>query len=435
MKKLELKARKGKVLVKRSIKLNNPELLVPAGDWPSLRVAIEKGADSIYFGIKQLNMRATARNFELKDLKKISKLCHDNARKSNISGTTKRGKVKAYLTLNTIIYDDEIKKVEKIIKKVKETKIDAIICWDTSIINLCKKYKVKFHISTQASVSNFEAVKFYSKLGAERIVLARELSLDQIKKIVNKIKKEKLKVKIETFVHGAMCVSVSGRCFISQFLYGKSANRGECIQPCRRSYNVKDKEENHELDLESNFVMSPKDLCALPFLDKLVKAGIDVFKIEGRNRAPEYVGFVTEIYRDAINNIINGKFDKKFIKYALDKLKTVYNKGFSSGFYLGKPINEWSKTYGSKATKKKVYVGRVINYYNKLNVAEIKLESSELNVGDKMLVQGNATGLFDQNVGSIELNHKSIKKGKKGDSVAVLLKRKARKNDMVFKII
>ncbi len=389
------------------------ELLSPVQDNVSLRAAIESGADAVYFGVKSFNMRAKAKNFTASDLKRIVKSCHSE-------------NVKAYLTANTIIYDNELKKLEVLLNKAKEAGIDAIICWDFSVISLCKRLKIPFHISTQASVSNFEAVKYFAKLGAESVNLARELNLEQIKKIIKKIKKEKLKIKIETFVHGAMCVSVSGRCFISQFLFRKSANRGECLQPCRRQYEVRDIEENKKLKVGNNFVLSPKDLCTLPFIDKLVRAGIDTFKIEGRNRSPEYVKEVTESYREAIDN--------GFRKELMEKVKCVYNRKFSSGFYLGLPTNDdWTDIYGSAAKKKKIYAGIVKHFYGRLNVGEVKVEAYPLSVGDKIMIQGNKTGVFEQEIISMESDHKKIKKIDKG-SAAIKFNRTVRSNDKIFVI-
>ena len=286
------------------------ELLAPVGDFPKLYTAIEAGADAVYLGLQELNMRDTAKNFKTSDLKKIKNICENSPRKP-----------KVYLTLNTIIYDSEQKKLEKLIQKIKG-QVDAIICWDMSVINLCRENNIPFHISTQASVSNVEAAKFYKQLGAERIVLARELNLNQIKKI-SKV------IPTECFIHGAMCVSISGRCFTSQFLHGLSANRGQCIHPCRRAYTIKD-DTGNELQLQNNRVMSAKDLCTLPFIDKIKKAGVTSFKIEGRNRSLEYVKTVTEEYRKAIDK----KLSIEEINKGLDELKKVYNRDFSSGFYI-----------------------------------------------------------------------------------------------------
>jgi len=373
-----------------------------------LATAINAGANAVYFGIKEFNMREGAQNFTIKDLDKISEMC-------------KPKKVKKYLALNTILYDTELAKVEKIIKQTKG-KVDAIICWDLSIIQLCKKYKIPFHISTQASVANVEAAKFYKKLGAKRIVLARELNLKQIKKI-SKV------IDVECFIHGAMCVAVSGRCFTSQFLFGRSANRGQCIQPCRRSYIVKDTQEGYELKLKNNKVMSAKDLCTLPFINKLKQAGIKSFKIEGRNREPRYVDTVVSEYRKAIDN----KLSKEEIKKSLQELKKVYNKGFSSGFYLGLPTSDdFAKIEHSASKEKKHFIGKILHYYPKINVATVKLVS-ELKVGDELIIIGKTTGLQKAKVQRIEIHNKQVSKGKKNDEIGLKLPL-VKKNDEVYVI-
>jgi len=385
------------------------ELLAPAGDFPMLVTAIKAGADAIYFGLKEFSMRQSARNFTIKDLDKIERIC-------------KPRNIKRYLTLNVIIYDNEIKRIDKILKKIKN-KVDAIICWDLSVIQLCKKHKIPFHISTQASVANIESAKFYKNLGAERIVLARELNLKQIKKISRKIN-------IETFIHGAMCVSISGRCFMSQFLFNKSANRGQCIHPCRRSYIVKDKQEGYELEVENDKIMSAKDLCTLPFIEKLKKAGIKTFKIEGRNRDSRYVDTVVRVYRKALDK----KLTKAEIKEAIEKLKKVYNRSFSSGFYLGVPTSDdFAKIEHSAATEKKHFVGKINHYFPKIQVATIKLVS-ELKVGDKIVVIGKTTGLEKAKVERLEIKNKSVEKAKKSQEIGLKLPL-VRKNDQVYKII
>ncbi len=374
-----------------------------------LVTAIKAGADSVYFGLKEFSMRQNARNFTIKDLDKIERIC-------------KPRDIKRYLTLNVIIYDNELKKVDKILKKIKD-KVDAVICWDLSVIQLCKKHKIPFHISTQASVSNIESAKFYKNLGAEKVVLARELNLKQIKKISRKID-------VETFVHGAMCVSVSGRCFMSQFLFNKSANRGECIHPCRRSYIVKDKQEGYELKVNNDKVMSAKDLCTLPFIDKLKKAGIKTFKIEGRSRDPRYVDTVVRVYRKALDN----KLTKAEIKEAIEELKKVYNRSFSSGFYLAIPTSDdFAKIEHSAATEKKHFIGKITHYFPKIQVATIKLVS-ELKVGDNLVVIGKTTGLEKSKVERLEIKNKSVRKGKRLQEVGLKLPR-VRKNDEVYKII
>jgi len=390
------------------------ELLSPVGDFASLRAAVENKADAVYFGLKQLNMRAAAKNFSLNEMKKVVDYCHKN-------------KVKAYLTLNTIIYDNEIKKAEQILKKAKQAKVDAIIAWDLAILQLCKKLKLKIHLSTQANVTNSETIKFYKKLGVKRINIARELSLEQIKKL------KKQNIEIEAFVHGALCVSISGRCFLSQFLYKKSANRGECLQPCRREYEIEDMETGFKLRLGNNYVLSPKDLCALPFLDKLIKAKIDALKIEGRNRSPEYVAITTKVYHEAINSYYEKRFNKNLVNKLLKELKKVYNRGFSTNFYLGIPDKKtFTDKYGSKATKKKVYLGFIKNFYKKINVAEIKIEANSVKIGNTLLIIGNKTGVKQEKVKIMEINHKKVSSARKGQRVAIKFKNLVRENDKVY---
>ena len=385
------------------------ELLAPAGDFPMLSAAVNAGADAVYFGLQEFSMRAAAKNFTINDLDEIAEICRPK-------------KVRRYLTLNTIIYRNELKRAEETIKKVKG-KVDSIICWDLAVVRLCKKHKIPFFISTQASVSNIESAKFYKKLGAKRIVLARELNLKQIKEI-SKI------IDVEVFIHGAMCVSVSGRCFASQFLFNKSANRGECLHPCRRSYLVKDLQEGYELKLENNKVLSAKDLCTLPFIEKLKKAGITAFKIEGRNRDARYVDTIVQVYRKALDN----ELSKKEIEELLKELNKVYNKGFSSGFYLGVPTSDdFAKIEHSNATEKKHFVGKVIHYFPKAEVVAIKLVS-ELKIEDDIVIIGKTTGIINLNIKQIEINHKSVKKAEKNQDVGIKLPsgKIARKNDDVY---
>ncbi len=409
------------------------ELLAPAGSFPMLVAAVNAGADAVYFGLqKGFGMRANAKNFKISDLPKMREICN-----KGLDGR----KVKMYVTLNTIIYPEEIKEIEKTIKAIKG-KVDAVICWDLAVIQLCKKYKVPFFISTQASVSNQDSANFYKKLGAKRIVLARELDLKQIKKI-----SKESKIEIEAFVHGAMCVSVSGRCFMSQFLFNRSANRGACIHPCRRSFNatsskqstdiahsqvnIRDKQEGFELELENNKVMSAKDLCMLPYIEEMKKAGIMGYKIEGRNRDPRYVDIVVRIYRKALDK----KLTKQEIKQGMQELEKVYNRKFSSGFYLGKPTpKDFTDIEHSAAKEKKHFIGKVTHYYDKLNVATIQLVS-ELKVGDKICIIGKTTGIINTKVNSIERKNKSVSKAKKGDEIGIKVPEKIRKNDEVYVIL
>lgn len=390
------------------------ELLAPAGSFESLIAAITAGADSVYFGLKEFSMRATAKNFFLSDLPKIAELCKKN----------KNRKVNMYLTLNTIIYDNELPKIEEIIKKAKPF-VDAIICWDLSIIGLCKKYKIPFHISTQASIANKEAALFYKKLGAERVVLARELSLEQIREISRVIP-------TEVFIHGAMCVSISGRCFTSQFLFKKSANRGECLQPCRRAYTIID-EENNELKLENNTVMSAKDLCTLPFVEQLKKAGVVAFKIEGRNREPEYVDTTVRVYRKALDK----KLSESEIQEGLKELNKVYTKGFSSGFFLGVPTNDdFSNVQHSISTHKKEFIGKIYDYYSKVGVAAIKLVHGQIKAGDELIILGDntGTGIVRNKIERMEINHKSVLKAEKGEEVGIKISG-VRKGDLVYRVL
>lgn len=388
------------------IKSKKYELLAPVGDFPMLVSAINAGADAVYFGLKEFSMRQGAKNFSLMDLDLINKLCNEKS-------------VKKYLTLNTIIYDSELSRIEKTIKKVKN-KVDAIICWDLSVIELCRKNKIPFHVSTQASVANIESAKFYKKLGAKRIILARELNLSQIKKI-SKV------IPVECFAHGAMCVAVSGRCFTSQFLFGKSANRGECLHPCRRSYIVKDKQEGYDLCLQNDKVMSAKDLCTLPFIEKMKDAGIVSFKIEGRNRDPRYVDIVTRVYRKALDE----KLSLEKIKAGIELLKSAYNRGFSSGFYIKMPTaDDFSKVENSASEVMKHFVGKVTHYFDKIQVATIKLVS-ELNVNDKIVIIGNTTGIVNSKIENMEMKKKPILSAKKGDEIGIKLP-KVRKNDDVY---
>jgi putative protease len=338
--------------------------------------------------------------------------------------------MRAYLAINTIIYQEELKKIASTIKKAKDAGIDAIICWDFSVIKEAKKQKMEIHISTQASVSNYDALEFYHKQGARRVIFARELQLEEIKKIRSKVKKNKLNMKIEVFAHGAMCVSESGRCFMSEYLYGKSANRGECIQPCRRSYNIVDPETRKELKIEENYVMSPKDLVTLPFLDKLVPY-IDSLKIEGRGRSPEYVKVVIESYREALELISKKKYTTASKKKLLENVRQVYNRDFSSGFYMHRPVKDFTDAYGSKATKKKTYVGYVKNYYKKPSAAEIKVEAHGLKINDTLLFIGPTTGVYETKIKSMQFENKDIKKIKKG-SVGIVVDKIVRKNDKVY---
>lgn len=392
---------------------NSFELMAPAGSFAALRAACNAGCDAVYLGLGDFTMRSGKRNFKLSDLKKIRKVCDSYPRKPRI-----------YLVLNTIVYDSEIRKLESLVKKVPG-KVDAVICWDPAVIMLCKKYKVPFFISTQASISNSESAEFYKKLGAKRAVLARELDLKQIKKI-SKVKG----LELEVFIHGAMCVSVSGRCFTSQFLHNCSANRGQCFQPCRRSYTVIDEKYGHTLKLENNKVMSAKDLCTLPFIEDIKKAGVKAFKIEGRNRDPIYVKTVTEVYREALDN----KLSKERVVELVKKLQGVYNKGFSSGFYLGKPTpQDLSEVENSMSDLYRSYLGEVVHIYPKAGTVAIRLRD-ELKTGEEIVVIHKDTGVDKVIVEEMEIENKKVDQAHKGQDIGIKLPFKAYKNSEVYKI-
>ena len=387
------------------------ELLAPVGNFHNLRAAIDGGADAVYFGLRGFNMRAGAKNFSIKDLEKIEKLCKGDEKK-----------ISMYLTLNTIIYDGEEKKVEDLIKKVRK-KIDAVICWDPLVIELCRKYGVEFHISTQASVSNSSSAKFYKKLGAKRIVLARELNLKQIKKI-SKI------IDVECFAHGAMCVAISGRCFMSEHVHGLSANRGKCAQLCRRQWKITD-DAGNELRLERSRVLSAKDLCTLPFIEKMKASGIKSFKIEGRGRSAEYVKTVVWVYRRALDK----KLGKAEIEDGLRELRRVYNRGFSSGFYLGTPSSDdFSDSRYGEQEERKEFVGKVLKVWKKLSVGLVRLNAGKIREGDFVYLLGNSRSIQRSTVKSIEIDGKRVAVATKGQEAGVKFDTIPRKGEEVYVI-
>lgn len=398
--------------------LKKPELLAPAGDWSMLNTAINSGADAVYFGLKKLNMRSAANNFDLADLSKIVQYCKEH-------------NVKTHLTLNTIVFEEELNELDEIFREVNNAGIEMVICWDMSVIQKCIEYGVPFCISTQASASNSSAVKFYEKLGAKRIVLARECTLDKIRKIKNETN-----IEIETFIHGAMCIAESGRCFMSHEVFGKSANRGECLQPCRREYEIKDMDEKFSLTLGEDYVLSPKDLCTIEFLDKLIESNIDAFKIEGRKRAPEYIAKTVSIYRKAIDLYFEDKLTDEIKPEFIKELKKVYNRGFSSGFYFGQPGSEsYTKIYGSIATTRKVYVGRVLNYYKKNKVVFVRAEAESLKTGDKIYIMGSTTGVVELALGKLKQDEKELDAIDRGNDVTFECENLVRANDRVYKIV
>ena len=405
------------------------ELMAPAGSFESLQAAIYAGADAVYFGVEQLNMRArAANNFALKDLKKIAVI-------------TKKAKIKSYLTLNTVMYDHDLPLMRKICDAAKAAGIDAIIASDLAAIQIAREKKLHIHISTQQNISNIEAVKFFAQF-ADVIVLARELTLQQIKYIVQTIEKENIKgssgekIRIELFVHGALCVAISGKCYMSLATYHASANRGACLQNCRRAYKVTDEETGDELVIDNKYIMSPKDLCTIGFLDKILDTGVQVLKIEGRGKAPEYVATVTRVYKEAIESWKNKTYTQEKISRWMKELEKVYNRGFwQGGYYLGKKLGDWSGAYGSQATTEKHYLGKIKNYYKKSKIALITLEAGELKTGFSVIITGPTTGLVETTVSKVYKDDKQIIIAKKGDEITIPIQKLVRKNDKIFVVV
>jgi U32 family peptidase len=394
-----------------------PELISPAGDWPSLLSAIDAGADAVYFGIKDFNMRRSAENFDKLEIRKVISLLH----KSNRKG---------YLALNTIVYDKETGKIRKILRLAKDCGVDAVIAWDMGVVELARQFDIPVHLSTQASVSNFISLKLFSELGVKRIVLARECSLVDIKALVAKIRKEKLDCQVEAFIHGAMCLSLSGRCLLSQHFFNKSANRGECFQPCRREYLIKDAALGKEYVLGRDYVLSAKDLCTIDFIDKLIEAGISAFKIEGRMRSPEYVQVVTGVYRKAIDAYFKHKLNPMLKKALGKKLAAVFSRGFETGFYLGSP-QEAGSPRGAHGYEK-IFLGEVTNFYNRISVAEVLLTSAGVSLNDELLIFGKSTAAFFARVNELQIKHLPVKNAGKGDLVGIKLSSPAKPKDKVF---
>ncbi len=395
----------------KSQKNNKIELMAPVGSLSALHTAINAGADAVYFGISDFSMRTGKKNFKIGDLPKIKNICQKAKRKP-----------KMYLTLNTIIYNKELKKLEKILDKAKRF-IDAAIVSDFAAINICKKYRVPFIVSTQCSISNTESAKFYKKLGAKRVVLARELSLKQIKEIA-RIKS----LEFEVFAHGAMCVAVSGRCFLSQFLFNKSANRGNCLHPCRRKYSVKEKELGYELTLENSTIISAKDLCTLPFIEKIKKTGVSALKIEGRNRDERYIKETVTAYRKALDQ----KLSTQELINLMKNLESVFNRGFSSGFYLGDPTpHDFAEIENSASKTYRDYIGNVSHFYPKISVALVNIKKN-MKIGDRLAFIDDFSGLNEIDVKEIEVDHKRRNMGKKGEEVAIKTNFKVKKGAEVY---
>lgn len=403
------------------------EIMAPVGSWESLAAALKAGADSVYFGIEGLNMRNhSANNFTIDDLSRIANLC----RQSN---------VKSYLTLNTIIYDDDTELMRNIVDAVKQAGITAVIASDVAAMMYAVERDVEVHLSTQLNISNVEALKFYARF-ADVVVLARELNLDQVYHIYRAIEEQQIRgrrgdlVKIEMFCHGALCMAVSGKCYLSLHEKNRSANRGSCNQICRRSYTVRDTSSDIELEVDNQYIMSPKDLKTIHFLNKMIDAGVRVFKIEGRARGAEYVKNVVEAYDDAINAYIEGTFTEDKIAVWDMKLARVFNRGFWDGYYLGQRLGEWTSVYGSSATRVKVYLGKCTNFFGKIGVAEFILDSGELRVGDEILVVGNTTGAYESVVEEIRVDLKPVESVGKGVPFSIKTTETLHRNDKLYKM-
>src|SRR5690554_5550733 len=405
------------------------ELMAPAGNFESLQAALDNGANSIYFGVEQLNMRARATvNFTMADLPEIAKRCE-------------KKHVRSYLTLNTIIYDHDLSVVKTLLKEAKEANITAVIAMDQAVIASAREVGMEVHISTQLNVTNIETVKFYS-LFADTMVLSRELSLRQVKKITEQIEKDQIKgpsgrlIEVEIFGHGALCMAVSGKCYLSLHSHNSSANRGACKQNCRKKYTVIDQESGFEIEIDNEYMMSPKDLCTIDFLDQVIDTGIKVLKIEGRGRAPEYVATVTKCYREAIDAVAEGTFTKEKVADWMERLKTVYNRGFWSGYYLGQKLGEWSDNPGSSATQKKVYIGKGRHFYPKTNIAEFLIEAYDLEVGDKVLIQGPTTGSQEMVIEEMMVDQKEgATKAVKSDVITFRTGFRVRPSDKLYKVV
>lgn len=402
--------------------------MAPVGSRESLAAAIQAGADSVYFGIGQLNMRShSANHFTIEDLKEIAETC-------------KARGIKTYLTVNTVIYGEDLRVMREIIDAAKQADITAAIVSDVAVMVYCRQVGLEVHLSTQLNISNIEALKFYAQF-ADVAVLARELNMNQVAEIYRQIQEQNVRgprgelVRIEMFCHGAFCMAVSGKCYMSLHDANRSANRGECVQICRRSYTVTDNETGNQLEIDNKYIMSPKDLKTIRFIDKMMKAGVRVFKIEGRARGPEYVHEVVTCYKEAISSVIEGTYTEKKKDAWDERLKTVFNRGFWDGYYQGQKMGEWTRNYGNKATERKVLVGKVIKYFSKLGVAEIAVEASEIALNEKMLITGTTTGVMKFTASEIRYDLKPVDRAEKGWRVSLPVPDKVRPNDKVYKIV
>lgn len=408
--------------------MSSVEIMSPVGSYESLSAAIAAGAGSVYFGVGAMNMRSrSAANFTFEDLANIVRICQEH-------------EVKSYLTVNTIIYNDEIQQMHELLDAAKACGVTAIIASDMAVIQYASEKGIEIHLSTQCNVTNVEAVRYYAQF-ADVIVLGRECQLRQVADICQVIKDQNITgpkgelVKIEMFVHGALCMAVSGKCYLSLDNYNSPANRGACLQPCRRAYEVRDIEDGLELMVDNQYIMSPKDLCTIGFLDKIVKAGVSVLKIEGRGRSPEYVKMVTECYHEALESINNQTFNIEKINGWMTRLRSVYNRDFWDGYYLGRTMGEWTERYGSQATRMKRRIGKITNYFGNIGVAEICMEEDQLSVGDDLLIIGSTTGVYEDHVQEIRVEDKPVETVSQGTYCSVKTKELVRRGDQVYRWI
>ena len=408
--------------------MSHVEIMSPVGSYESLSAAIAAGAGSVYFGVGAMNMRSrSAANFTLEDLANIVRICQEH-------------QVKSYLTVNTIIYNDEIQQMHDLLDAAKACGVTAIIASDMAVIQYAREKGIEIHLSTQCNVTNVEAVRYYAQF-ADVIVLGRECQLKQVADICKAIEKQHITgpkgelVKIEMFIHGALCMAVSGKCYLSLDNYNSPANRGACLQPCRRAYEVRDVEDGLELMIDNQYIMSPKDLCTIGFLDKIVRAGVSVLKIEGRGRSPEYVKMVTECYHEALEAIENETFSVEKINGWMERLRSVYNRDFWDGYYLGRTMGEWADRYGSQATRMKRRIGKITNYFGNIGVAEICVEEDHLSVGDDLLIIGSTTGVYKDHIHEIRVEDKPVESVSQGVFCSVKTKDLVRRGDQVYKWI
>ena len=409
-------------------KLSDFEIMAPVGSRESLAAAIQSGADSIYFGIEKLNMRAhSASTFTITDLKEIAEICNQHG-------------IKSYLTVNTIIYDEDIPLMHEIVDAAKKAGISAVIASDVAVMTYCRQVQQEVHLSTQLNISNIEALRFYAQF-ADVVVLARELNMDQVTEIHRQAVEQQIcgpsgnPIRIEMFCHGALCMAISGKCYMSLDAANRSANRGECVQICRRSYTLTDTETGHQIEVDRQYLMSPKDLKTVRFIDRMMKAGVRVFKIEGRARGPEYVYTVVKCYKEAIQSVLDGTFTTEKKDQWDERLARVFNRGFWDGYYQGQQMGEWNKEYGSCATERKVYVGRGQKYFSKLGVAEFSVEATTFQVGDKLLITGPTTGVMYITADEIHDDHGPVQVAQQGTRVSVAVPDKVRPSDKLFKIV